>query len=124
MTKECVIKNLFGILEILSVNVCDKSCDVGEYSEYKNCKCRNRLVDKLVERFIENIDGNKMLHNEISDICVYKKVCDSCTIYMVLFAIFFMTSICISSVFIYFHWYLKNDNFSAKFNPSTQTTIY
>ena len=106
------------------MNVCDKSCDVGEYSEYKNCKCRNRLVDKLVERCIENIDGNKMLHNEISDICVYKKVCDSCTIYMVLFAIFFMTSIYISSVFIYFHWYLKNDNFSAKFNPSTQTTIY
>ena len=28
---------------------CDKSCDVGEYLHYKNCKCRKRLVDKLVE---------------------------------------------------------------------------
>ena len=42
----------------------DKSCDAGEYLYYKNCKCRNKLVDKLVEECIENIDGNKMLHNE------------------------------------------------------------
>ena len=28
---------------------CDKSCDVGEYLDYKSCKCRKRLVDKLVE---------------------------------------------------------------------------
>ena len=27
----------------------DKSCDVGEYSDYENCGCRKRLVDKLVE---------------------------------------------------------------------------
>ena len=106
---------------------CDKSCDIGEYLDYKNCKCRNKLVDKLVEECIKNIDGNKMLHNETLDVIplnVYKKVCDSCTIHMVLSAIFFITSICISSVFICFHLYLKKDNFSAKFNRSTQTTIY
>ena len=28
---------------------CDKSCDVGEYLDYSNCKCRKKLVDKLVE---------------------------------------------------------------------------
>ena len=64
------------------------------------------LVDKLVEECIKNIDGNKMLHNEtlvVIPLNVFKKVCDSCTIYMVLFAIFFITSICISSVFIHFH---------------------
>ena len=55
---------------------------------------------------------------------VYKRVCNSCTIYIVLFAVFVITSICIDSVFIYFHWYLKKDNFSDKFNPSIQTTIY
>ena len=43
---------------------CDKSCDVGEYLDYKNCKCRNKLVDKLVEECSENIDGHKMLHNK------------------------------------------------------------
>ena len=28
---------------------CDKSCDVGEYLDYENCKCRNKLIDKFVE---------------------------------------------------------------------------
>ena len=41
-----------------------------------------------------------MLHNETLDVISlngYKKVCNSCTIYIVLFAVFFVTSICISS---------------------------
>ena len=69
--------------------------------DYKNCKCKNKLVDKLVEEYIENIDGNKMLHIETLDaipLSDYKKVCNSCTIYIVLFAVFFITSICNSSV--------------------------
>ena len=47
---------------------CDKSCDIVEYLDYKNCQCRNKLVDKLVEACIENIDGNRMLHNETLDV--------------------------------------------------------
>ena len=89
----------------------DKSCDIGEYLDYKNCKYRNKLVDKLVEECIENIDGNEMLYNEALDVIPldavplndYKKVCNSCTVYIVLFAVLFITSICISSAFIYFH---------------------
>ena len=34
---------------------CDESRDVGEYLDYKNCKCKKRLVDKLVEECTENI---------------------------------------------------------------------
>ena len=47
---------------------CDKSSNVGEYLDYKNCKCKNKLADKLVEECNENIDGNKMLHNETLDV--------------------------------------------------------
>ena len=68
-----------------------------------------------------------MLYNETFNAIsfnVYKKVCNSCTIYIVLFAAFFVTTICIICVFIYFHWYLKKDNFSVKFNLGIQTTIY
>ena len=43
---------------------CDESCDVGEYLDFKNRKCRNKLVDKLVEECNENIDGNEILYNE------------------------------------------------------------
>ena len=78
---------------------CDTSCDVGEYLDYKNFKCRNKLVNKLVEKCSENIDGNKMLYNENLDVIplnYYNKVCNSCTIYIVLFAVFFITSICIA----------------------------
>ena len=111
---------------------CDKLCDVGEYLDYKNCKCRNKLVDKLLEECSENIDGNEMLYNKTLDVIslktiplnVYKKVCNLCTIYIILFAVFFISSICISSVFIYFHWYLKKDNVRVKFNPGTQTAVY
>ena len=39
---------------------CDKSCDVGEYLDYANCKCRKRLTDKLVEGCTENIDEVKI----------------------------------------------------------------
>ena len=79
---------------------CDMLCDVGEYLDYKNCKCRNKIVDKLLEECGENIDGNKMLYNETLNaipLNIYKKVCNSCTIYIVSFAVFFVTSIFISS---------------------------
>ena len=39
---------------------CDKSCDVGEYLNYKNCKCKKKLADKLTEEFIEIIDEVKI----------------------------------------------------------------
>ena len=34
---------------------CDRSYDVGDYLDYKNCKCRKKLVDKLVEECSEMI---------------------------------------------------------------------
>ena len=42
---------------------CDKSCDIGEYLDYKNCKCRKKIIDILTEECSENINGNEMLHN-------------------------------------------------------------
>ena len=56
LIKAVVIKDLFGILVIVE---CDEPCDVGEYLDYSNCKCRKKLVDKLVEKCIENADEKK-----------------------------------------------------------------
>ena len=42
---------------------CDKSCHVGEYLDYENCKYRKMLVDELVEECSENIDENEMIYN-------------------------------------------------------------
>ena len=44
---------------------CDKSCDVGEYLDYKNCKCRKKLVDKLFEECPENIDEKELHQNKL-----------------------------------------------------------
>ena len=67
-----------------------------------------------------------MLYNEPLDVIQlnnYKNVCNFCAIYIVFFDVFFITNTCISSVFIYFHWYLKEDNVRIRFYPCTQTTI-
>ena len=63
-----------------------------------------------------------MIYNEtVND---YKKVCNSCIMYIALFLIFLIISVSISTVFIYFHWYLKKDNIHVKFNTNIQTAIY
>ena len=100
---------------------------VGEYLNYKNCKCRRKLVDKLVEECIKNIDENEMIYNETFDqipLIFYKKVCGFCTVYIVLFVIYLVISTVISAVFVCFYWYSKKDNVRFKFNPGTETTIY
>ena len=103
---------------------CDKSCDVGEYLDYKNCKCRKKLIDNLVEECSKNIDGNDMFYNRILDVISLnaiplnlKKVCNSCTIYIVLFVVFFIISVCISSVFICFIGIYKRIMFMLSLNP-------
>ena len=93
---------------------CNKPCDKREYVYYENCNCRNNLVDRLVEECSENFDGNKMIHN--GTFYDYGKICNSCTVYILLLVVFFIISIRISSVFIYFHWYLKR--------RCIETTIY
>ena len=83
---------------------------MGEYLDYENCKCRKRLADKLVEECIENINEKELHSSEMiynSTLNDYEKIRRSCTVYIVLFVIFFIISINISSAFIYFHWYLR-----------------
>ena len=54
-----VTKDLFGILVTVKCE-CDKSCEVGEYLDYENCSFRKKLVDKLIDECIENIDEAKI----------------------------------------------------------------
>ena len=65
LIKECVINDLFGTLVIVSA--IDKSCDVGEYLDYENCKCRKKIVDKLVEECIETVEEVKLAKINLSE---------------------------------------------------------
>ena len=39
---------------------CDKACDVSEYLDYENCKCRKKLVDKLFDECAETVEELKL----------------------------------------------------------------
>ena len=81
---------------------CDKSCDIGQYLDYKICKYRKKLVDELIEKLMKR----NYIKIKFKSKWLWK-ICSSCIVYITLFVIFFTKSISISSVFIYFHWYLK-----------------
>ena len=79
---------------------CDKSCNIAEYLDYWDCKCRKKLVDPLVEECTENIDEIKLVNitveNENKDRCRFS------TVYRVLFWIFFIFFIISNGIIIYF----------------------
>ena len=80
--------------------------------DYENCKCRKKLVDKLVDKCTETVEEVKLAENENS----YK--CSSCTVYTVLFWIFFTINVAgIGAYFAYFYRYLKK-------MFTRETTIY
>ena len=86
----------------------DKSCDFGEYLDYENCKCRKKLVDKLIEECNESIDEEVKILDKSED------KCGSCILYIVSFSIFFTINIGIATYFIYYKYINSNEgNFSV-----------
>ena len=89
---------------------CDKSCDIGEYLDYKNCKCRKKIIDKLIGECSENIDENKMLCNETLDIISpsdNNKTSDSCIVYIVLFSVFLIINISVAILCLFLFLFKK-----------------
>ena len=86
-----------GFIWNSSIYECDKSCDVGEYLDYGNCKCRKKL-DKLVKECSEDIDGNEKIHNAILN--DYRKLLNSCKIYVVLLFIMFIIIVGSGSIYL------------------------
>ena len=82
---------------------CDKLCDFDEYLDYENCKCRKRLLDKLVEECDENIKETSLVK-----IGSTKSKNNSCILYLVLFSIFFTINIGIATYFFYYKYINHN----------------
>ena len=104
---------------------CDKSCDIGEYLDYENCKCKKRLVDKLVDECNETVKEVKLANiifaeneNENS----YKYI--PCTVYIVLLSVFFTFNVGIVTYYVHSQGYLKKDELYVKSNTYKETTIY
>ena len=101
---------------------CDKSCDVGEYLDYKNCKCTKKIVDKLVEECTETVEEVNLAKITLAD-NENKDNCSSCILYIVLFSILFIVNVGIATYFVFSHWYLKKHVPRVQFGTRTQTTI-
>ena len=74
---------------------CDKSCDIGEYLDYKNCKCWKRLLDQSVDECNETVD------EEVKIVSENENKCSSCILYIALFSIFFIINVGIGAYFVY-----------------------
>ena len=101
---------------------CDKPCNVGEYLDSENCKCRKKIADKLVEECTETVEEVKIVKMTLAE-NENKYKCTSCTVYIVLFSMIFTINVGTVTYFVYSHWYLRKDVLGVKFNTRTQTTI-
>ena len=86
---------------------CYKSCDISEYLDYENCRCRKKLVDKLVEECTETNNEVKLAKITLSE-NENKYKCSSYTLYIVLFSIVFTINFVIGTYFV--HYKCMNHN--------------
>ena len=97
---------------------CDKSCSVGEYLDYKNCRCRKTLADKLVEECAETVKEVKIAGKNEN-----KNKCSSWILHIVLFSIIFAINIGIGAYFVYYKCMNHNKETTFRFDYVYQTTI-
>ena len=95
---------------------CDKSCNVGEYLDYENCKSRKKLADKLIHECTETIEEVKLAKITLFENENENKY-SSCTVYIVFMIAVFTIFTGITIYIVYYNWSLiKNNVFCIKFN--------
>ena len=117
-----MINDLFGILAIVSK--CDKACDIGEYLDHENCKCRKKVVDKLVDECTETVEEVKLAKITLAENESWNKY-SSCTVYIVLMIVVFIFFTRITTYLVYYNWSLIKNNVSCiKFGTHKETKIW
>ena len=101
---------------------CNKSGDIGEYLDYKNCKCRRKLSDKLAEECTENVEERKRAKITSSE-DKNKHKCSSCTLTIVLFSIIFTINVGIGTYCVYYKYINRVKKTTVKESFDYQTTF-
>ena len=117
--KELIDKGVYNKVFIWNPSKCvwNNASDFGEYLDYENCKCRKKLIAALIEECTETVEEVKLAKITIAESENSYK-CNSCTVYPVLFWIFFTINVGGKGYyFVYFHGYLKQ-------MLTRETTIY
>ena len=73
--------------------------DVGEYLHFENCKCRKKIVNKLVAETVEEVKIAKITLTENEN----KDKWNSCTVYIVLMIVVFTICTGIGIYFVYYN---------------------
>ena len=81
---------------------CDKACGIGECLDYENCKCRKKLVNKLVDECTETIEEVKLAKRTLAENGNNYK-CSSSTVYIVLMKAVFTIFTKITTYFVYYN---------------------
>ena len=103
---------------------CDKTCDIGEYLDYVNCKYIKKLVDKLIDECTETTEEVKLAKITLTENENGNKY-SSCTVYLISIIVVFTIFTGITIYFVYYNWYLIKNNVSCiKFNTCKETKIW
>ena len=76
---------------------CDNSCNIVEYLEHENCKCRKKVVDKRLKNVLK-LAKITLAKNE------NKHKWSSCALYIVLFSMIFTINVRIGTYFVYYKY--------------------
>ena len=85
--------------------------------DYENCKCRKKLIDKLIDECTETIEEKKLANITFTENGNNYEH-NSCMVYIVLMIIVFIIFTEITIYFVYYNWSL------FKFNAHKETVIW
>ena len=88
---------------------CDKICNIGEYLDYENCKCRKKLADKLIDECTETIEERKFVNITFTE-NENNYECGSYIVDIVLMIVVIVISIIITVYLVYYNWSLIKNN--------------
>ena len=118
-----MIKDLFGILVIVSVNAIKLVKLVDIYLDYENCKCRKQLADKLIDECTETIEEVKLAEITLFENENNYKF-NSCRVYIVLMIVVFTIFTGITVYLVYYNWSLIKNVSWIKFSTHKETKIW
>ena len=101
---------------------CNKSCNLSEYLDYENWKCRKILIAKLVEEYTAIVEQAKIAGITLFE---HEKVFkSSCTIYIVLVANIFTINIGIGTYFVCYKYFNRTKENISRYDYVYQATNF
>ena len=94
---------------------CNKSCNVGKYLDYSDYKCKKKIVDSLlIKECTKNIDETRLVRKISNE---NECRCSLCTVYRILFSVFyeFFVISTVTSIYFVYRKYMDCKKYSFPF---------